>query len=392
MKKNLVLLLQIAIALLTRLFFRALYIYPIKKNRVLFQAFREKQYACNPKYISEKLKKQYGNEIEIGWTFRNPEKFSFLSDQGIRVMKAGTFEAYKFALTAKVVCVNTYYKPTLPRRKGQYFIRTWHGGGAYKRVGKMQKMPRLERYYLSLQQEGADLYLSSSLAFTQMTLQDSFGYFGDTLDKGMPRNDILIRGADESEILRIRRDVGLADGQRLALYAPTYRSDIKPHAFGIDYNRISRALEKRFGGSWVFGYRGHHITHRESHRESASGAINLTDYPDMQELLLAAGVLITDYSSSIWDMSLTKKPALLYATDLKDYSAERDFYTDIRSWPFPLSENNDELEKNILEFDDNKYLKDVQSHHKALGSYETGRAAEYAAKRIYEICTGGSTT
>ncbi len=389
MKKNLALIFQIIIALCMRAAFCVLFVFPVKKNRVLFQAFREKQYACNPKYISEALRRTHGNEIEIGWSFRDPEKFSYLKDMGIRVMKAGTFEAYKYALTAKVVCINTYYKPTLPKRRTQLFLRTWHGGGAYKRVGKMQKQPPLMRFYLSLQQDGNSIYLSSSRAFTQQTLRESFGYLGKVIEKGMPRNDILINSADPDEKARIRKAIGLCEGKRLALYAPTYRDDNLPSAFGLDYERCARALSARFGGEWVMGYRGHNFTYRGDHTKSAMGAIDLTSYPDMQELLLVADVLITDYSSSIWDMSVASKPAFLYATDLKQYSQERDFYTDIRTWPFPLSENNDELEKNILSFNEEKYLSDIRAHHEELGSYETGSAAGYAAEYIYNICSGG---
>lgn len=374
---------------ITRIVFRILYLYPIKKNRVLFQSFREKQYSCNPKYISEKLHELYGDDVEIGWSFRNPEQFEYLKKQGVRVMKARTPEFYKFALTAKVVCVNTYYKPALPRRKGQYFIRTWHGGGAYKRVGKMEKLPTLKKWYLSLQQEGADLYLSSSKAFTELTLHDSFGYFGEIFEYGMPRNDILINGKNERTIKEIRDEIGLKDGEHLVLYAPTFRYNTKLDSFGLDYRNLTDALSARFGGQWRCAYRGHHVTFKTDHTKTAEGAINLSDYPDMQRLLLASDVLVTDYSSCIWDMSLMKKPAFLFAPDLKAYTSERDFYTDIHTWPFPLSESNEELKKIISEFDSEQYSRDVDRHHLTLGSCETGRASEMAARRIYDVITKG---
>ena len=372
-----------------RLLFRVFYVFPIKKNRVLFQSFREKQYSCNPKYISQKLHEMYGDQVEIGWSFRNPEKFAYLKDQGVRVMKSRTIEFYKFALTAKVVCVNTYYKPTLPRRKGQYFIRTWHGGGAYKRVGRMEKLPALKRWYLALQQEGADLYLSSSKAFTDLTLHDSFGYFGEIFEYGMPRNDILVNGAPKGMIDEVRKEIGLKEDERLVLYAPTFRYNTKLDSFGLDYRSLTDALSERFGGKWKCAYRGHHVTFKTDHTKSAEGAIDLTDYPDMQKLLLAADVLVTDYSSCIWDMSLMKKPAFLFAPDLKAYTSERDFYTDIHSWPFPLSESNAELKEVIMKFDQEKYISAVDRHHEELGSYETGHAGEMAAKRIFDVMTKG---
>ena len=331
----------------------------------------------------------YGDKVEIGWSFRNPEKFSYLTDHGVRVMKARTLSFYFFALTSKVVCVNTYYKPTLPRRKGQYFIRTWHGGGAYKRVGSMEKVSSLQKRYLALQQQGADLYLSSSKAFTDMTLHDSFGYFGEIFEYGMPRNDLLINGITEVAKKEILREIGLREGEKLVLYAPTFRYDKSLDSFGLDYENLTSALSERFGGEWKCAYRGHHVTFQIDHAKSAEGAIDLSEYPDMQKLLFAADALVTDYSSSIWDMSLMKKPAFLFVPDLKAYTSERDFYTDIHTWPFPLSQSNEEMKNIILSFDEEKYKKDVDNHHKTLGSCETGRASEMVAKRIYEVMTKG---
>ena len=106
----------------------------------------------------------------------------------------------------------------------------------------------------------------------------------------------------------------------------------------------------------------------------------------MQELLLAADVLVTDYSSSIWDMSLAFKPTFLYCPDLDRYRAERDFYIDIHEWPFPLAADNAALAANIRGFDEEKYRADVAAHHARLGSCETGHASEAAARRIMQVC------
>ena len=377
---------KIGTALAGRAIVSPLCLLPIRKKRVLFQSFREKQYACNPRYISEALERLCPGELEIGWAFRQPEKFAYLRERGIRVMQSGSWEAIQFALTAKVVCVNTYYKPTLPRRRGQYFLRTWHGGGAYKRVGSMAKMEWYDRVYIGMQQSGANLYLSSSKMFTDLVLRKSFGYTGEVMEEGMPRNDLLVRGAPEEMVRAIRERIGLKDGEHLALYAPTYRDDTQVHAFGLDYAALTDALSARFGGAWRAGFRSHHVTMYYEKGDNTHGALDLTDYPDMQELLLAADVLVTDYSSSIWDMSLAFKPTFLYCPDLDRYRAERDFYIDIHEWPFPLAADNAALASNIRGFDEEKYRADVAAHHARLGSCETGHASEAAARRIMQVC------
>ncbi|MBQ4227271.1 MAG: CDP-glycerol glycerophosphotransferase family protein, partial [Clostridia bacterium] len=296
-----------------RALLRPLALLPIRKNRVLFLSFRGKQYSCNPKYVSEALQTISGGCLEIVWAFHEPQKFKFLEREGIRVLSDRSLRFLLCALTARVVCTNTYYKPFLPRRRGQFYLRTWHGGGAYKRVDYPKG---LMGHYIRMQQEGADLYLSSSRAFTQMTLREAFGYQGEVLECGMPRNDLLVTGAWRSAAKRVREQLSLNEA-RLALYAPTWREE--GSAAQPDVERLRSALSARFGDTWVIAFRGHH---------AASGAqradVDLTAYPDMQELLCAADVLITDYSSSIWDMSLTGKPAFLYCRDLASYTRERD--------------------------------------------------------------------
>ena len=107
--------------------------------------------------------------------------------------------------------------------------------------------------------------------------------------------------------------------------------------------------------------------------------IDVSSYVDMQELLAASDVLITDYSSSMWDFSFTGRPCFIYANDLSSYKMERNFHTPIDEWPFPLAERNEELKSNILNFDQHDYECKVRQHHEELGSYENGNAS-------FELC------
>ena len=112
---------------------------------------------------------------------------------------------------------------------------------------------------------------------------------------------------------------------------------------------------------------------------------DVTNYPDMQELLCAADILITDYSSCMWDFSLMYKPCFIYATDIEQYTQERDFYTPMSEWPFPIATNTDELINNILNFNQEEYVQKVKQHHKALGSFEDGHASERILKILETI-------
>lgn len=382
MNRNLNLLRKTISSALIRAALQPLKFKKIVPNRVLFSAYMEKQFSCNPKYICRELMRLYPGRVEIGWAFREPERFQDLEKEGIRVLGTKTREFIDFAMTSRVICANTYFKPSLPRRKGTFYLYTWHGGGAYKKVGKYVDMPLIERINTRMREGKTDLYLSSSRFFTEHVLRDSFSYKGEIMEKGMPRNDILMNPPPEEELERLRKKIGLGEGVKLCLYAPTYRKDTKVHDFGMDYERTLRALGERFGGEWVMGFRSHHVSMFKDTSKVSRGAMDLSRYDDMQELLLVCDALITDYSSSIWDAALGGKRAFLYAPDLGDYLKERAFYTDIRSWPFPLAEDNGRLEENILTFDEKKYAAAVKGHLEELGCCETGRAAYFAAKRI----------
>ncbi len=388
--KNAKTLARIALSALIRVLLLPVCLLPIRKNRVLFVSYRGKQYSCSPRAISEALEKMSGGEIEIGWAFHRPQDFETLKARGIRVLDDRSLAFIVYALTARVICTNAYYKPFLPRRRGQFFLRTWHGGGAYKRVGRAEKLPALHRFYIRMQQQGASLYTSSSEAFTRMTLREAFDYHGEVLETGLPRNDMLLDEATRNEAARrARAALGVPENVRLALYAPTWRDDhLRAHQ--IDFARLKAALSARFGGEFRVLFRGHYIT--EGNGSASFGDVDATQYPDMQDLLAASDVLVTDYSSCMWDMSLMFRPVFLYCTDLNTYRADRDFFTDIRTWPFPVSENNDELEKTILRFDEVAYREAVRRHHRELGSFETGHAARDAAARIDFECTGRSSS
>ncbi len=366
----------VAEALAGRLVLSPLRLLKIKKDRVLFVSFRGKQYSCNPRAVSEALA---GSGLEVVWAFHEPEKFRDLERQGIRVISDRSFTFIKTAMTSRVIVTNTYFKPYLPRRKGTKYLRTWHGGGSYKKV----TYPKgLRGFYIRLQQQGADLYLSSSKKFTTETVRGAFGYKGEVLESGMPRNDALENGAWKEIAAQTKRELGITE--HIALYAPTYREDSVKSGYELNVTALCAALTERFGGEWKILFRGHHVVANQDEMTGFDG--DVSGYPDMMPLLAAADVLITDYSSSMWDMSLMKKPVFLYCTDLNSYISERDFFTPISEWPFPVSENNEELNKNIRLFDEKAYAEHVTAHHKALGSCESGTAAEEAAKWVKKMC------
>lgn len=344
------------------------------ENRVVFFSYFGNQYSCNPKYISEYIIEHH-LPFHIVWAFKNPSEYNELKKKGITLTKYLSLPFLRICLTSKYIITNSEIPSWFPVTNRQTLINTWHGGGAYKRVGAAyQKETAEKQKRAAIARETPCIYLSSSKAFTEMTLKQSFHHRGEVIEQGMPRNDILVNQDKPKLYAKIRAYYSLPSDCKILLYAPTYRDSKKVSEYLFDCETIRQTLTDTFGGNWVILFRMHYFVMEQLPHDL--DYIDASQYPDMQELLYASDILITDYSSSMWDFALTGKPCFLYATDLNQYDLKRGFYTDIHSWPYPLAEDTPSLIDNIIHFSQKQYTEDLQKHFLDLGSYETGRATQ----------------
>lgn len=362
-------------------------IFPLK-NRVNFIAFGGRQYSDSPRRISELLLETHP-EIQQVWAFEQPEKFAFLREKGIITVKYKSLKYLYYVMTSKVYVDNAEFWSALKFRPNQMVLETWHGGGAYKRIGSDRlDINALEQKHAVEKMNKITLFLSSSRSFTNFVIRGAYQYHGAVLECGLPRNDSLLH-PDPRISQNVRASLAVPEDAKILLYAPTFRNSHSLAFYDVDFSRVKAALETRFGGKWVILLRMHYyLTHQITQIARQDFVYDCTHYPDMQELLLSSDVLMTDYSSSMWDFSLMNRPCFLYATDLAAYQGERDFYTPIDSWPFPMATNNDELQNAILDFDAEQYAQNVREHHTQLGSCESGNATAQAAQRIMSFILG----
>lgn len=187
--------------------------------------------------------------------------------------------------------------------------------------------------------------------------------------------------------METRCELGIEEDEITVLYAPTFRKE-RNHAgelgFAFPVKNVLTAFEKRYDKHIRLIVRAHHAdTHSYTYD---TGTIDASDYEDMQRLLCAADILITDYSSSMWDFALTGKPCLLYVPDLQEYIAtDRGFYTEPETWPGILCEDTEQLIHSILSLDEEACATRAKKYLTASGSYETGHACEQVGARIQEV-------
>ena len=207
----------------------------------------------------------------------------------------------------------------------------------------------------------------------------------EIMEAGSPRNDILFNTGKYIEYIRkkIRDYFNITEQTNILIYAPTFRADCGVDVFKINYNNLIEVLEEKLGGEWCILVRLHpNISNKADFIKYDSKIINATNYDDMYELLAASDILITDYSSTMFEFSLTYKPVFLYAPDIQSYKYERNFYFDIFALPFPLAETEEQLYKEIENFDTEKYSVRLKNFFDQLGVIEDGKASKRVVEKL----------
>lgn len=373
---------------------RILWVVPVRSGRFLFLSYDGKQYSDSPKYISEYIEQYYG-QAELLWALLEPEQFSEIAGRGVKIVRRNSFSFLRAIASAEFIITNNYLPAYIPIRKDQVLLNTWHGGSPLKTVGFCEaQCDPYNKYYYRIQNPKTTAFLSSSQFVTEQVLGESFHYSGTVLPFGMPRNAILLR-PHEAVVEKVYRYFNLEQGPGtgIVLYAPTFRGDFRSASFlppeqQFDIDKCVETLNRRFHKQFTFLFRAHHTM---TDGLKAGSYILATDYPDMQELLCAADILITDYSSCMGDMALMYKPVFLYTPDLEDYVSDRGFYWDIHTLPFPLAASNDEFYEQITRFDEQAYRNGVEDYLHKLGCYETADSTKKTVEWLFHRANGGTT-
>ncbi len=255
--------------------------------------------------------------------------------------------------TARLFIVDDYFFPiyVVRPRAGTTVVQTWHASGAFKQFG----------YSVLDKSFGADEALTDRVAIHShydVCLVSSASAaphyaeaFGLPLERfvsrlGIPRTDVLF---GEERIARtvadLRERYAIPPGRRVILYAPTFRGDsVVAARFGDGLDL--RALRAALGDDHVVLVRRHPFIRQAAPNDPALAgfAIDVSDHPDINELLLVADLLVTDYSSVIYEFSLLGRPMVFFAPDLDAYEGERGFYFDYRTGvPGPVFETTDDV-------------------------------------------------
>ena len=317
------------------------------RDTVLFQSWGGKQFSDSPRALYEEMQRQ-GRDEPVLWVRRDT---SVDLPAGTPSVLYGSREYFAALATARHVIANDAMPTFYAKRSGSNYLQTWHGT-PLKRIGfDIENAQFGNRNYL--QEFAVEVtkwdQLISPNPFSTEIFRRAFDYPGEILETGYPRNDVFYAPDAEERRHRVRAALGLRPDQRVILWAPTWREDQRdgkgrytlPLPFDLStWDRILRPEDRLL-------FRGHQLI-----QQTVSGMLrglrqvqNVTLYPDIQDLYLAADVLITDYSSVMFDFANTRRPMIFYAWDLEHYRDHlRGFYFDFESTvPGPVVTDLEEL-------------------------------------------------
>ena len=352
--------------------------FPIKKNRCLIYSSYGANYGCSPKYVSEYLVEN-NPEIEVVWVFNQPEKYDI---RGVKKVKNMSLKYFYYLSTSKFIVTNFRTPVEFKKRDKQIYIQTWHSSLRLKMIEKDAEDTLLQNYIKQAKEDSKKLdYLVSGCKYSTEIFKKCFWYDGEILEIGTPRNDFLLT-IKEKKIRGIKDNLDIGD-EKILLYAPTFRKDNNLDVYNVDYERLLNGLEKKYNCKWKILLRLHPHLINIMPEIKLENVINVTRYDDIQELLAISDILISDYSSLMFDFTITKRPCFLYVPDLEEYqSKDRKLYFNVKELPFKIAKSNDELIDKIVNFSNEEYNKSLELFLNKIGSYENGKASQKIAELI----------
>ncbi|MEU6813013.1 CDP-glycerol glycerophosphotransferase family protein [Streptomyces sp. NPDC046831] len=365
----------------TRLLYRWHLRRPLDENLVVYCAYWGRGYACNPAALHAAARELAPHLRAVFLV--EPGRAHTVPD-GVDHAVIGSRRYWKVLARAKYLVNNANFADGVVKRPGSVHLQTQHGT-PLKTMGVDQSpypvvaaasgsftklLRRVDRW---------DYNLSSNRHSTQMWERAFPGAY-EALEYGYPRNDVYYT-AGAGDVARVRRELGVPEGARAVLYAPTHRD----HRTGFETDLDLEAFCEAAGEDVVVLLRAHYFYDRGGRRGSGR-VIDVTAHPCAEDVCLAADALVTDYSSIMFDYAHLDRPIVVYADDWEVYRETRGVYFDLmRTPPGPVARTPGELAR---VFRDGTYAGPGAAALRArfrerFCQFDDGRAAERVVRRVF---------
>ncbi|MDF2507681.1 MAG: glycosyl/glycerophosphate transferase [Microbacterium sp.] len=344
------------------------------ENAVFFETFYGRSVGCNPRAIDRELAAR-APQVRRYWSVVD---LSVEVPEGAIAVVEGSPQWWHARGAARLLVVNDWLRRRFARKPGQRVVQTWHGT-PLKRLALHRPGFDPRRMAAVVKESRRWDVLLAQNTYAERILRKAYAFFGRPIwVEGYPRNDTLITG----DAAAIRRSLGIRVEERVLLYAPTWRDDRTEMVDFIDPELLARQANA------VVLVRGHSRTLEQGRNRDGARVIDVTGYPETARLLLAADALITDYSSVMFDFSVTGKPMYFLVPDLDHYRGQlRGFYFDLAERaPGPLVRTQEELTAALEDADhEAAYAERYAAWRRQFNSRDDGHAAQRVVDRILDL-------
>lgn len=342
---------------------------------VFFESFSGRNASCNPRGIDRALARAHPDVIRF-WSVVDA---SVEVPEGAVAVVEGSREWWTARSRSQVLVVNDWLRKRFRSRPGQVVLQTWHGT-PLKRIALMRPGLRARAALATWRESSRWDVLLAQNPFSARMLRRSYAFRGPVWQEGYPRDDLLSRGAGVRESVRAR--LGLAADVTAVLYAPTWRDDRLDQVDHLDVARLAAEL----GPEHVILVRGHARTLTAGEDVLAAGVLDVSTYPEIAELFLASDVLVTDYSSVMFDFCVTGRPMLFFVPDLDDYRDRlRGFTFDLLPVaPGPVVEHADEIVAHLRDLSRvaREHAERYDAWRARFAPHDDGEAGERVVRRL----------
>ncbi|QVQ53498.1 CDP-glycerol glycerophosphotransferase family protein [Spiractinospora alimapuensis] len=340
--------------------------YPALRRGVIedfayFESYSGRQYSDSPRDIYEELSRR-GSTTPTGWLVREGQ--ARVPEDTDAVVHGSRSYFHALARSSHVV-TNAHLPIWYERHPDQTVVQTWHGS-MLKRIGVDIETVRFtdQNFHDRVRRDAQQwTYLVSPSPWATPILREAFEFDGEVLETGYPRNDIFFRPERAETAARVRARLGVPPDKQVILYAPTWRDDkfYTPGKYKLDLHLDFERMRDALGANHVLLVRRHPNIVDRVPTVDGGFVHDVSTYPEIQELFLITDVLVTDYSSLMFDFANTRRPMLFFTYDLEEYRDKlRGFYFDFDAMaPGPLLPTSQSVIEAVQDIDS------VYAAHKA---------------------------
>lgn len=367
------------------LLYRIMCLLPVNKQTIVFGSNLGRNYSGNPKAIYEYMvRKGLDRKYKLVWFFEDMDQKPI---GNCKAVKYGRLAYLYYMSVAKVWVFDCRQPKFLIKKKNVTYIQTWHGTPLKKLALDLKEVTMAEGkstdeykkdFYKNSQTWD---YLLSQNSYSTAIFRRAFSFYKTVLEIGYPRNDVLFEKNTEKDRNILKDMLGLPRDKKVILYAPTWRDDefYCQGSYKFSPSLAFHMFMEKLGDEYVCIVKYHYLIEDIIDWSDFKGFIYAFDKSyDIAELYLVADLLITDYSSVMFDFSLLKRPMFFYAYDLEKYKDTlRGFYFNfVEEVPGPISLKTEDLIDDILNYDKEEYKDKYEKFIDKYNHRDDGNASE----------------